>query len=198
VSIPFVNTTQKQDIRSYLNPFPPRFSEAAQAGILTGTIYKEDKTGKVFDALARSVRKGTIVEVADGFLLAPIRGQTRKRREAMLERIDAIRERGGIIKCLATGYQSNERAQCNRMLLRAYEMMGRSGKGVPGKRKEGRPPTEVTQHEKDVMEGIWHSRRYKNNDERVTAIEKRIGWSFGATELRKRYGPPGGREVAEA
>lgn len=192
--IAFVDTPHKPDIRGYCNPFPPRFSEKAQAGILTGQLYTEDKGGKVIDSLIRSIRKGSIVQVADCFLLAPIRGQTRTRREALLDRLDRIKKRGGVILCLATGYRSDNRSQCNRMLLRAYEMMGRSGQGAPGRRKEGRPAVEWTKHEIDIMEGAWHRRSNTNNDERRVDMRKRLGKEPpGMTWLRNKFGSPRGK-----
>jgi hypothetical protein len=40
------------------------------------------------------------------------------------------------------------------------------------------------------MENVWFSRRYKNDDERLTAIEKRIGSKPGRTWMRNKFGSP--------
>ena len=55
----------------------------------------------------------------------------------------------------------------------------------------GRPPTwELTNHEREIIEGIWSSRRYKNDDERATAIRKRTGKNFSLSWLRLTFGSP--------
>ena len=51
--------------------------------------------------------------------------------------------------------------------------VGRSGREQRG--RTGHPGIQLTRHERDVAEGIWTSRRYKNDDARLTEIEKRIG-----------------------
>lgn len=187
-----MQTYQKEDIRSYLNPFPPHHSEAAQLKILTGTIYKEDKTGKIIDRLIQSVRKGSIIEVTETFLLAPTKGRTSKRREILVERFDRIEAKGGVVWCRATNTRSSNRADHRRMLLRAYELMGKSGQGAPGKRKEGRPATPWTKHELDIMEGQWHSARNKNGDIRRAKMKERLGKEPPKlTWLRNKFGAPG-------
>ena len=186
---------EKQDIRSYCNPYPPRHSQAAQAAKLTGELYVEDKTGTVIDALIRSVRKGTIVEVTEVGLLAPVKGGPAKRRKLMAERFELIRERGGIIVELASGQRSVGR--CASMILRGSEFIAKSGQMGNKKGRAGQPKIEVTAHEDDIMRGIWTSRRYKNDDERLVAIEKRTGRKFRRTWLWNRYRSPGGQETAD-
>lgn len=143
-------------------------------------------------AFIQSIRPGSIVEVVDLVWLSG-EGRSDRRRRQLVENMEGIEERGGRIRELSTGDETPK--QTKRMLMRAYTMIGNIHRRANGT-KGGRPATPMTEHEKVVQEGIWHSRRYKNNDERVTAIKKRLGWSFGPTELRKRYGPPGGQEAA--
>lgn len=190
--IAFVDTPKKPDIRAYLNPLPPRFSKEAQAKQLAGTPYIEDMGGKVINAVIRSVRQGTIVEVGELFLLAPAKGHTKTRRAALVDRLDRIEERGGIVRELSTGHDTGKKQRA--MLLRAYEMMGRSGQGAPGKRKEGRPKFEYTDHEWAIMEGEWHSSKHANTDERLAAMAKRMTKKpLGQTSLRIKFGPAGKR-----
>lgn len=186
---------EKQDIRSYCNPYPPRHSQAAQTAKLTGVVYTEDKTGKQIDALIKSVRKGSIVEVTEVGLLAPVKGGPAKRRKLMAERFELIRERGGIIVELASGQRSVGR--CASMILRGSEFIAKSGQMGNKKGRAGQPKIEVTAHEDDIMRGIWTSRRYKNDDERLVAIEKRTGRKFRRTWLWNRYRSPGGQETAD-
>lgn len=188
--------SEKHDIRSYCNSWPPRHSQAAQTAKLTGELYVEDKTGKVIDAVIQSVRKGSIVEVVETGLLAPVKGQPSKRRALMAARIDAIKARGGVIRELETGHQSNK-GQCARMIVRGSEFIANSGRVGNKKGRAGQPKIEVTPHEDEIMRGIWNSRRYKNDDERMVAIEKRTGRKFKRTWLWNRYNSPGGQVSAD-
>lgn len=178
--------SEKLDIRSYLNPHP-RFLEGAQRAKLTGELYLEDRTGRVIDSLIASVRKGSIVEVVETFLLAPTKGRADRRRRILAERVEAIRDRGGCLWELHTGWRS--KGQLPRMLVRAYEQIAHSGRVRKGDRP-GRTAREVSSHERLVMEAVWNSRRYKNDDERLTAIEKRIGWRPGRSWMRIKFGSP--------
>ena len=165
------------DIRSYANPI----SKPSQVEALTGEIYTD------WDALLRSVRKGSIVEVADGYLLAPGTGRPSKRRDVLLERVDAVKAKGGILHEVATGHRSNNRAECNRMLLRAYEMIATSGRGrksaANGRLSKGRPRKPYEPDQLELMERIWFSRRYKSRDEAINAIRAKgikvkRGWLY--------------------
>ena len=187
--------TQNPDIRSYCNPYPPRHSQAAQTAKLTGELYVEDKTGKVIDALIRSIRKGTIVEVVEVGLLAPVKGGPAKRRKLMAERFEAIRERGGIVVELATGQRSV--GKCASMILRGSDFIAHSGRAGGKKGRAGQPKIETTKHEDDIIEGIWTSRRYKNDDTRMAEIEKRTGRKFKRTWLWNKFGSPGGQVSAD-
>ena len=179
--------SEMPDIRSYNNPFPPTFSEVGQAERLTGEVYVEGKGVQDFDALLRSVRKGAIVEVVEGFLLAPVKGSPAKRRQAILDRLHAIKARGGVLHEVATGHRSNNRSQLNRMLLRAYEMIATSGRGrksaANGRMSKGRP-RKIYEHDQLLLiERIWFSRRYRTRDEAINAIRAKgikikRGWLY--------------------
>ncbi len=164
----------KDDIRSYNNPWPPRFSKEAQAAKLTGTPYVEDKSGKVIDALIRSIRKErrSIVEVVEVGLLAPVKGRPSKRREALAERFESIKDGGGRIREVSTGDQSDERGKCAKMLLRGYDFIANSGRGAAGKSKSGRPShrEKYTDAQWKAMGHIWDSRKYDTGDKALAAI----------------------------
>lgn len=178
----------KLDIRGYVNPEVPRTTESGQRENMTGDVYVENKSGTVIDRLIRSVRKGTVVEVMELYCLAPVIGYANKRRRILTERIEAIKKRGGIIRETRTGYIS--KGNMARMALGAYEQIATSGR-VPKRGKTGAPVKwELTPHEREVIEGIWHSRRYKNDDERTVAIRKRTGKKFSRSWLRLHFKSP--------
>jgi hypothetical protein len=177
------------DIRSYCNPHPPRFSKDAQLALLTGEIYIEDWRGKVIDALLLSLRKGAVVEVVETFLLAPVKGHTRTRRRLLTDRIEAIKAKGASIQEVATGDQSGG-GKLPRMLLRAYEMIATSGRAAAKRENPGRPRIEYTNHGMTIMEGIWHSRRHHNDDERLTKIKAMTGKKPSRAWLWNRFGSP--------
>lgn len=182
------------DFRNYINPQPKkgRFSEAWQKeAVPDGEDYVEDKSGKIVDALIQSVRKGSIVRVRRLFCLAPWAGGPAKRRRVMAERVDAIRERGGVIMEAETQRRSDVRGHCGQMLMGGYEDIATSGRGIARYERTGRPPKyKMDSHELAIAEGVWTSRRYKNDDERLIAIEKRTGKKPGRTWLRNKFGSP--------
>jgi len=146
---------------------------------MDGTTYTD------FAALLRSVRRGSTVRVYRPFLLGGGKGRTDRQRNLWTERADAIKAKGG---CLAsinpplTGYK---------LIMRAYEEIGNVARGKAGRHKSGRPPEyEFTDHQWEVIAGTWTSRRYANDDERITAIKKRFGKSPGRTTLRNKFGSP--------
>ncbi len=164
--------SNQADIRSYNNPWPPRFSKEAQAAKLTGTPYVEDKSGEIIDALIRSLRPGGIVEVVELGLLAPVRGRPSKRREALAERVERIRDRKARIREVATGDQSDERGKSAKMLLRGYDFIANSGRGAAGKSKSGRPAhrERYAGEQWKSMGHIWDSRKYDTADKAMAAI----------------------------
>jgi hypothetical protein len=162
----------KPDIRSFCNEFKPSYSAAWQRERLTGEVYED------WDALLKSMRPGSIVEVVDGFLLAPVTGKPAKRRDALLERVDAVKAKKGILHEVATGHRSNNRAECNRMLMRAYEMIATSGRGRKSAAngrlsKSGGRPThrdKYTDAQWASMGKIWDSRKYDTAELALAAI----------------------------
>ncbi len=100
----------KPDIRGYINPFLPGTTETGQReGMSSTELYIEDRRGKIIDAMIRSVRKGTLVEVMELYCLAPAVGRADKRRRILTERIEQIKERGGTIRETRTGFVSKGR-----------------------------------------------------------------------------------------
>lgn len=183
-----------KDVRSYCNPFPPRFSTEAQQAKLTGELYTEDRKGHQIESLIASVRKGSVVEIVELFLLAPTHFRPQKRRRLLAERVEAIEGRGGSIRELATGWDT-KKGHLPRMFVRAHEQIASSGRAGIGKAKSGRPVKWIlTPHDKEIIEGIWQSRRYANDDERVVAVHKRTGKKLSRAWLRLHFGSPHDRQ----
>ena len=142
------------------------------------------------EALIDSVRPGSIVRVRRLFCLAPWKGSPRKRREAVANRVQAIRDRKGHILEAETGLSSNERGGCAKMLMGAYEDIATAGRAV-AKGRTGRPPKyEFTEAEWEIIGGIWASRKFANDNARLAAILKRLGRVPGRTLLRNKLGSP--------
>lgn len=173
-------------IRSYCNPWPPRFSKAAQKALLTGEVYVEGRGGKQIDALIRSLRKGDVVEVVETFLLAPVVYRPQKRRRLLAERIEAIKAQGGTIIELATGSRSNRHLP--RMLMRAYEQIANSGRAGVGRVIIGRPAKIRPAEEVRLMELEYLSKRNKSVDTVLVKIGERGIKGVNRAELYRRFG----------
>ncbi len=174
------------DVRGYVNPLAPGTTEAGQREGMNGEVYVEDRRGYVIDGLIKSVRKGSVIAVRDLYCLAPGAFRPQKRRRLLSERIQAIQARGGSIIELATGY-SSKKGHLAKMLLMAYEQIATSGRARKRDRT-GRPPREWSPRELWVMQALWNSRRYSNDDKRVTAIKANIGKSPSRSWLRLKFG----------
>ncbi len=179
-----------KDIRGYINPAVPGTTDSGQRhGMTASEVYVEDRTGKVVDALIRGIRPGRVVQVHEAYCLAPALGRADRRRRILAERIDEILHRGGVIAETATGLRTDQRAKA-RILLRAYEQIASSGRArkrdVPG-----RPPKwNLTPHEREIIQGIWQSRKLANDAERAVAVEKRTGKKISKAWLRLQFGSP--------
>jgi hypothetical protein len=183
------------DLRGYVNPFPPgALTEAGQRELMPdgAEIYVEDRNGRQIDALLASVRMGVVVAVADMYLLAPGALRPQKRRRLLGERIEAIQAKGGDILELATNYRASRRLPA--MMLRAYERIASSGRAGIHNRPGRQPKWVLTVPERELIEGIWRSRKYKNDAERAVAIHRRSGKKPSRAWLRLHFGSPHGRD----
>lgn len=182
------NIAGTPDVRGYVNPFVPGETETGQKQGMAPSIeiYVENKWGKIIDGLIRSVRDGTIVEVKELHCLAPGHFRAQKRKRLLIERIEAIKERGGIIREWSTGYMSKGRMA--RMTGHAFDQIAFSGRARK-RRAEGRPPIWPSEGpEAESYRAIWNSRLFHNDDERVAAIKKQFGKSPSRQWLRNKFG----------
>lgn len=177
----------KQRIRSYCNPFPPRFSAAVQLARLAGELYTEDKKGKIIDALIRAIRPGDVVEVVELFLLAPVKASTAKRRRVLVERIEAIKARGGSICEVSTGDRSDQ-GHLPRMIVRAVGLISKGGKGAAGRTKRGRPKKERASEDLQIMEFEWVSKRNKTIADVLVAVRNRGIKRATVSEFYRHFG----------
>lgn len=179
------------DLRGYINPYiPGALTEEGQREGMIGDIYVENRRGRQITALISSVRKGTIVQVREAFYLAPATGDPRVRRRVMGERLDAIKERGGLI--LELGMRT-VRCLSHARLLWAYEQIATSGRARKHSRPGRQPKWAFTKAEREVIEGLWTSRKYKTDAERTLAVQQRIGKPIARAWLRRHLGSPHGR-----
>ena len=154
---------------------------------MTGEIYTEDRKGTVIDALIKSLRKGDVIQVLEMGLLAPTVGRPSTRREALADRVERIKARGASILEVSTGHTSRN-GHLPRMMLRASEFIAHSGR-VRKSDKVGRRKLEdvleLTADQLERAEALWRSRKFSTDDERLNAIEARIGvklkrgWCWG-------------------
>ena len=181
----------KQDVRGYVNPYLPGApSEAVQRAGMTGEVYVEDRTGKVFEKFRRSIRRGTIVEIWELWMLAPNSRRSDVRRRVMAERADSLFALRASIRETNTGRHAKTASVA--MSNHAYEQLAYSGRARK-RDKEGRPP--VWPRSGPVYEGyrrIWHSRLYGNDDERRTQMKKEFGKAPSRVWLRQQFGAPSG------
>ena len=161
----------------------PSWGELAQREKLTGEIYETHQR----EALFNSIRKGSIVEVTETFLLAKTTGRSDSRKRDLLMAVDIIEEKGGIVRELSTGYQSNIPKEWRKMEARAFELITSSARGknsaINGTYSAGRPRKQYLPEQLLVMEKVWFSRRFKNNAERMSyliglGIKVRRGWLY--------------------
>lgn len=153
-------------IRYYINPHP-RYSLTIQTATAKGgAIYVEDRTGKVFDRLLRSLRRGDVVGVYRPFLLAPIKGRPKTRRTKWLARYGAIKAKGGKVVWIA-----QPDINSTHLAMVAYEEIASSGRGAAGREKSGRPPIAYTPEQLIIMEREWHSKKHKTRAGALKAIQ---------------------------
>lgn len=178
------------DFRNYINPGKGNFTADWQKSYMPdGEDYVEDKTGKIFDALVRSVRKGTIVRVRRLFCLAPWKGMPAKRRRILAERVDALRERGGIVMEAETHRRSDVRGHCAQMLMGGYEDIATAGRSV-SKGKTGRPGKNRTDAELAIMKAEFFSRKNKTVDDALAVLARKVS-NVTRGELYRLFGARG-------
>ena len=181
----------KTDIRSWCAELLPNYPEAMQLKRLTGVVYKPGREGKGRAKLVKSVRQGSIVEVVDVFLLAQTIGRTDVRYRDLVAAMDEIEERGGTIRELSTGHETPRNRRVMRERARLMIIAHARRPEANGSISTGAPPT--WPRSGPIYEGyetIWRSRRFDNDDERMTAIKKRYGKSPSRVWLRQQFGSP--------
>ncbi len=187
---PYSRMSKKPDIRSFWNPVP-RLSEATQKGLLTGELYGP----KERDALVQSVRRGSLVEVVELYLLANANGRSDSRKRDLLKTWDAIEKRGGGVIEQSTGRRSDNAKDAREMQAQAFEQISRSGKGRKSARNgalsKGAPSWLPTPEEKAICAEEWHSKKNKTIDDAVIRIKGRLGKRAPSrTTLYKHFGSP--------
>ena len=184
---------EKPDLRSWCLPLPPTWPESAQLARLTGEVYKPSLKSDARDALLRSVRHGSIVDVLDAFLLATPLGRSDARYRDLVRVMDEIEDKGGIIRELSTGHETPKHRRAMREKANADIVSHSRGRRSAdnGKMSTGAPPT--WPRSGPMYEGyrtIWESRRYTNDKQRRTAIIRDFGSAPSTGWLRLVFGSP--------
>lgn len=177
------------DVRSYCNPFKPRFTAEAQIAKLTGELYVENRKGTAIDDLIRSLRKGSVVEIVELGLLAPIKAKPGKRRQFIADHVQQIMAKGAVIREINTGWTSDK--DLPSMMMRASDFIATSGKAGTRHGQRGNP-IELTPAQRHEALMVWRSREYTNDKQRVAAVEKAIGRRCGRSWCWQNFGSPSG------
>ena len=182
--------SKKPDIRSLCNP-QPRLAESTQLALLHGEIYFFKDRDKLF----RSIRRGSLVEVVEGYLLAKPTGRSDSRKRDWLKAVDEIESRGGVVWESSTGRRSDKPKEAREMQAQAFEQIASSGRGrksaLVGALSKGAPRWNPTPEAKAVAEKEWFSRKHRTDNERMTAIQAKLGKDAPSrTTMRKYFGSP--------
>ena len=168
----------KPDYRDFIVDHPA-CRASVQLEHMDGTPYED------FEKLRRSLRPGSIARVYRPYLLGGGKGQTRTQRKLWVERADAIKSRGNKLVSFHPPLSGHALA------MRAFEEIGNVARGKAGTSKQGRPVEyDFTPEQWEVIGGIWTSRGYKNDKQRLSAIKKRFGKTPGRSTLRNKFGSP--------
>ena len=178
------------DIRNYINPGPAgRFTLEWQAALMPdGESYIEDRSGNIFAAWVKSLGKDDIARVRRTFLLAPWTGTPRERRKAIANRLEAIKDVGGVLLEAETQRRSDVRGQASEMLMDAYQDIATGGRAFSGTRM-GRPSTSLDAKQLDAARQIWFSRRYTTRKQAADAIQA-LGIMVSRGWLYNKFGLP--------
>ena len=172
----------KPDFRDFIVDHPS-CRASVQKQHMDGETYED------FEALFNSTRTNSIVRVYRPYLLGGNSGVLTKRRNVWAERADRIKNkpRTKNVKLVSI----DPPLSGHRLTMFASKQIGDVARGKAGRSKTGRPPVyEFTAHEWEIIEGIWTSRKFANDDARLAAIEKRLGRVPGRTSLRNKLGSP--------
>ena len=190
-----MSNEKRRDVRSWCNP-RPGWARDAQLGRLTGEVYEvvakdRDHGGAKRAAMIRSVRRGDEVQVCKLYLLALNTGRSDKQRRDLLEIVDKIEAKGGVIVEAVTSFRSDVPSQWRQMQADAFYELGRAGQGrrsaLNGARSQGRPER-FTREQKASMRQIWFSREHPTGEQAVAAMQA-IGIKAKRTYCYNKFGP---------
>lgn len=127
------------------------------------------------DLLIEIVSPRDVVALHSLIVLANPRDPKRRRHSLEAAR-EAIEDKGCTIWELSTGLRSDRRKSRDRMFSAALDDIARANRGETG----GRPASEYSDDQMDVMRRHWFDMRHRTNDDAVAAIQ---------AEARKRKLP---------
>lgn len=184
-------------IRAYINPYPPRFGEAWQRARISpdAAVYVQTKGGNERERAIKSIRKGDIFEVAPLFLLARLRGGTKRRTAELLAEANKVLDAGATIREGKDGRTSKSRKDWAAMIIEAREAIGSSARGIAtgaknGQLSKGRPRKAYTEQTLRIIDRYWPPRKGWSVDRSVEAINElstqivKRGWLYTNRPVR--------------
>lgn len=173
-------------VRAFVNPYPPRFSEAIQREHLTptATFFVKTKKGDEDEVFMKGVRVGDLCEVSHLFLLGRLGGKIATRKASLSTTIKGVLERGGIIVEKSTGRRSDD-ATWHEAVMEARENVGKSARGQAtgaknGAQSSGRPGKldKLDAAARGAIEQIiareWPSKNHDTKTAATTEINRQI------------------------
>lgn len=178
----------KSNYRDYCNPHP-RLGKDAQIEAFggKGTVYIEDRTGKVIDELLKRLRPGDVVRVVWPSMLAPIKGYANTRRKKWAERADIARSKKACIMSISPPLKGNKLA------MAAGDEISNLSRGRIGSRKKGRPNKVQDEVLKARALLEWQSRRHKTRAAAAAAVSLIVGKRCTASWCYNNFGLPSGK-----
>jgi len=189
----------KKHLRGYVRDMR-RLPAATQTKTLTAfgvpekAIYTDDKStgGSALLDATRSLRRGDVLAMVHGHLLAPPKVKTSdKPRDKFWKALHAIEERGGSALDLTAQLHTADKLQRDQFIQRVIEALASAARGHSsvknGKMSAGRPPIVTTPDDDKLAERVWFDRRYKTNTEAM----KHGPPSYSRQRYYDKFGPSG-------
>lgn len=184
--------SEKPDFRDLIVDHPS-CRASVQKQHMDGALYED------FEALYNSIRTNSIVRVYRPYLLGGAVGGLAKRRNVWAERADRIKNKPDTknVKIVSIDPPLSGHS----LTMFASKQIGDIARGKVGRSKTGRPVEyDFSPEQWEIIGGIWTSRKYGNDPERLAAIKTRVAkWQRveprfakvpGRTTLRNKFGSP--------
>lgn len=127
-------------------------------------------------------RAGRIYAVLWLFLVNRKRGTAQRKRERIMEFVDAVREGGAEILEVGSGRSTNDAKQRRSMLSDAFEAVTR-GRQPSTTNVRGRRPRKYSDPQKDIMWREWFDVNNVTNDDAAEAASKQLKFTVDQWQI---------------